>query len=476
MRRRHLALVGENFLVPVVVASALALAACTTISVPPAPIEPAASARMLTTRSLQNPEIAQALGRLGVVADRGWSIDALTVAAWSLRSDIAVAAADVQTGLSAERVAGLVPNPTLGIDESSFLTNNLGDPTTWVLAAALNFVIETGDKREIRIDQARADTETRRWHLTELLWQARAELRRGMAARDLANRSIALAEGELALRENYLDWVETQIRFGLGVGSDRLTAQTNLVRAQAQLRAARGELATAEAQIAAATGIAIENLPLTQLMPIVTEEVPAPQSYDLGAMRDIAIVNRLTVRHALADYAVTEQALRQALARQYPDVNIGPGYNYDRGDHAITIAASAIVPLLHDESAAIDQAVKTRSTAAAQFQAAQSTALAEVDSATARYRAAYTAWMDARNGETVAVTTRDEVQRRLMAGAADRGEVLTGDIGLALAQRATLDALKLTIDALGALEDSVQRPIFPASTLAVQRPDSPSPE
>jgi outer membrane protein TolC len=211
-------------------------------------------------------------------------------------------------------------------------------------------------------------------------------------------------------------------------------------------------------------------------MPIVTEEVPAPQSYDLGAMRDIAIVNRLTVRHALADYAVTEQALRQALARHYPDVNIGPGYNYDRGDHAITIAASAIVPLLHDESAAIDQAVKTRSTAAAQFQAAQSTALAEVDSATARYRAAYTAWMDARNGETVAVTTRDEVQRRLMAGAADRGEVLTGDIGLALAQRATLDALKLTIDALGALEDSVQRPIFPASTLAVQRPDSPSPE
>jgi cobalt-zinc-cadmium efflux system outer membrane protein len=475
MRRRHPPLVGENFFVPIVI-SVLALAACTTISVPPAPIEPVASARMLTARSLRDPEIAQALTRLGVSADQGWSIDALTVAAWSLRSDIAVAAADVQTGLSAERVAGLVPNPTLNIDESSFLTNNLGDPTTWVLAAAINFVIETGDKREIRIDQARADTETRRWRLTELFWQARAEVRRGLAARDLANRSISLAERELALRQDYLDWVETQIRFGLGVGSDRLTAQTNLLRAQAQLRAARGELATAEAQIAAATGIAIENLPLAQLMPIVTEEVPAPEAYDLGAMRDMAIVNRLTVRHALADYAVTEQALRQALARQYPDVNLGPGYNYDRGDHAITIAASGVIPVLHDESAAIDQAVKTRTTAAAQFQAAQSTALAEVDTATARYRAAYTAWMDARNGETVAVTSRDEVQRRLMAGSADRGEVLTGDLGLALAQRATLDSLKLTIDALGALEDSVQRPIFPSSMLAVQRPDIPSPE
>ena len=114
-----------------------------------------------------------------------------------------------------------------------------GDPTTWVVAAALNFVLERGDKREIRVDQARADTETRRWHLTELLWQARAELRRAIAARDIANRSIALAENELRLRADYLDWVETQIRFGLGIGAYRLTAQTNLVRAQQYLLAAR---------------------------------------------------------------------------------------------------------------------------------------------------------------------------------------------------------------------------------------------
>ena len=444
--------------------------------VQPAPIEPAASAKMLTERTLQAPEVMSALTRMGMPQQAAWSLDALTAAAWSLRSDIAVARADIQTGLSAERVAGEIPNPTVSFDESSFLTNNLGDPTTWVVAAAINFVLERGDKRQIRVDQARADTETRRWRLTELLWQARAELRRAMAARDIANRSIALAQDELTLRQNYLDWVETNIRFGLGIGADRLTAQTNLVRAQAQLRAARGDLATAEAQIAAATGIAIEKLPLTQLMPIVTDNLPAPESYDLVSMRDIALINRLTVRHALADYAVSEQALRQALARQYPDLNIGPGYNYDRGDHAITIAASAVLPILHDESATIDQAVKTRTTAAAQFQAAQSTALGEVDTATARYRAAYTALLDARNSEDVATMASQEVQRRLTAGAADRGEVLTADTNYALAQRATLDALKLVVDALGALEDSVQRPIFPPSTLAIQRPDNPSPE
>src|SRR6185295_16541069 len=182
----------------------------------------------------------------------------------------------IDTALSAERVAGLVPNPSLSLDGSGFITNFLQDPSPWVLATALSFTIETAGKREIRVAQARADTETRRWRLAELFWQARAEIRRAVVARDVAQANIALAEAEVRLREDYLDWVETQIRFGMGIGPDRLTAQTNLVRAQGQLRTARGDLATAEAQIAAATGIAIENLPLSQLRAVAIDAVPPP--------------------------------------------------------------------------------------------------------------------------------------------------------------------------------------------------------
>jgi outer membrane protein TolC len=447
-----------------------------TVSPPPAPINPAETARRLTGHSLQDPDVTASLTRMGVSAKAGWDLDALTIAAWSLRSDIAVAAADVNTALSAERVAGLMPNPAVSLDESSFLTNNLQDPTVWVISAAISFTIETADKREIRVAQARADTETRRWRLAELFWQARAELRRAVVARAIAERSVALAEGELALRQSYLDFVETQIRFGIGVGSDRLTAQTNLVRAQAQLRTARGDLATAEAQIAAAAGIAIENLPLAQLAPVPIDPLPAPETYDLGNLRELGIVNRLTVRHALADYAVTEEALRLAVARQYPDINIGPGYTYDRGDHAITLAGGLIAPLLHDERNAIDQAINVRSTAAAQFQAAQSQALGEIDTASARYRAAYAALTEAKDAEEIARNAVDEVQRRLNAGTADRGEVLTAQITFALAQRATLDALRSVADALGALEDGVQRPVWPSSRLMPRRPDVSSPE
>src|SRR4029453_248465 len=110
------------------------------------------------------------------------------------------------------------------------------------IATALAFPIETAGKREIRVAQAQADTETRRWRLAEMLWLAGTEWRRAVVVHGIAQQSVALAEGELALRADYLDWVDTQIRFGLGIGADRLTALTNLARAQAQLRTAQGEL------------------------------------------------------------------------------------------------------------------------------------------------------------------------------------------------------------------------------------------
>jgi outer membrane protein TolC len=346
----------------------------------------------------------------------------------------------------------------------------LQDPTPWVVATALSFTVETAGKRQIRVAQARADTETRRWHLAEMLWQARSELRRALVARALAQRSVALAENEVRLNQRFLDFVDTQIRFGLGVGQDRLTALTNLARTQVQLRTSRGELTTAEAQIAAATGIAVENLPLGQLAALDLDTLPALDAGDLGALRDAGIVNRLTVRHALADYTVTEEALRMAVAKQYPDISFGPGYTYDRGDHAITLATSASIPLLHDERDAIAEALAVRSRAAAQFEAAQAQALGEIETAAARIRAAYAAFDEARDVEETANAAVSEANRRLNAGAADRGVVLTAELGLALAQRARLDALKAVTDAAGNLEDGVQRPIWPQSKLTIQRP------
>src|SRR5262245_18739718 len=106
--RRHSLMCAVGYVRPATIpALALVVAACTTITVPPAPIDPMVSARALTARSLQDPIIADALARMGLSAQGEWTLDTLTVVAWTLRSDVAVAEADINMGLAAERVAGL---------------------------------------------------------------------------------------------------------------------------------------------------------------------------------------------------------------------------------------------------------------------------------------------------------------------------------------------------------------------------------
>jgi outer membrane protein TolC len=449
-------------------ASVLLLCAC--VSAPPAALDPQTSAQRLETRSLDDPRVTAALERAGLSASSGWTLDGLTVAAWTLRPEIAVAAADVAAAAAAERTAAELPNPTLTLDPQYLYDNPSGNLSPWTMAASLGFTIETGGKRGIRRAQSRAESEVRRWQLAEATWQIRQDIRKALVARMVAQQALAAAEREAALRQSFSAWVENAFRFGAVAQTDRLNAATTLAQAQATLRTVRGDLAAADATLAAAVGVAAARFPFSALTIPLTDILPEPGSVD--ALRGEAVVNRLSVRRALADYAVSEQALRMAVAKQYPDITFGPGYIYDKGDRGVTLNLGFTLPLFHGAQAAIDEALAARAKAATQFEAAQSLALTEIETSSARYAAAIAAWTEAKTAEDAADLAAAAVENRLAMGAADRSEVVTAGLVQVTARRATLDALRAVLEALGALEDGVQRPLWPASTLAVPRPDT----
>ena len=448
-------------------AAVLLLSAC--VSAPPAPLDPAASAERLAARSLDDPRVTEALARAGLPAG-AWSLDALTVAAWTLRPEIAAAAADVAAAAAAERTAGELPNPTVSLDPAYLYDNVGGALSPWTFAASLGFTLETGGKRGIRRAQSRAESETRQWQYAEAAWQVRQDIRKALAARLVARESLAVAEREMQLRESYSAWVENAFRFGAVAQADRLTAVTGRAQAQGALRTARGDLAAADADLAAAVGVTPARFPFAAVKPLPTDILPDPGAAE--ALRTEAVVNRLSVRHALADYAVSESALRMAVAKQYPDIGFGPGYVYDKGDRGVTLTLGFTLPLFHGAQAAIDEALAARTKAATQFETAQSLALAEIETASARYTAAAAALAEARSAEDAVGKSAAAVDNRLAMGAADRGEVVTAGLALTAARRARLDGLRAVLDALGALEDGVQRPFWPASTLGLPRPDT----
>jgi cobalt-zinc-cadmium efflux system outer membrane protein len=259
--------------------------------------------------------------------------------------------------------------------------------------------------------------------------------------------------------------VETRLEAGAATTSERLAAVRALNESASRRGVDAAALATASATLSAAVGVAPREIGALEMqMP------PASPSLRLAAAevdtaRDAALVNRLDVRRALAEYDVAEQELRAAVASQYPDITFAPGYLVDQADHKITLGLDLPVPLFHNADAAIRQAIAGRALAAARFDDVQAAALASIDVGFAQYEASRGALEAAERAERDAQGAAATLERQRAAGAASRGEVLAGQIELLQLRRTTLAARRAVLDAITALENGIERPLYPESSI-----------
>ena len=107
--------------------------------------------------------------------------------------------------------------------------------------------------------------------------------------------------------------------------------------------------------------------------------------------RGVALRTRADILGALADYAAAEDDLQLEVARQYPDLHLGPGYawnNGNAGDDRWSLGLSLELPILDQNQGPIAEAEARRKLAAAKFVELQSQVIGEIDRAVAGWRVA----------------------------------------------------------------------------------------
>jgi len=178
------------------------------------------------------------------------------------------------------------------------------------------------------------------------------------------------------------------------------------------------------------------------------------------ALRREALQTRSDILAALADYGASQSALQLEIARQYPDVRIGPGYEYDQGlNKWSTIGVSLELPVLNRNAGPIGEADARRTEAAARFAELQATVVDEIDRALASRDASREALA---RSEAVLGAERERVDsatRAFAAGASDRLVLRTAEVAYIRAERVHLDAQVRLQQALGDLEAAVQPPL-----------------
>jgi outer membrane protein TolC len=398
-----------------------------------------------------------------------WTLDRLTETAARFQLDLQVARAHAQSVRAAEQTAAQMPNPTLAY-APQFATNP-GDVNPWTLGFTFDVPIETAGKREHRIQQAKMQTEAARLELAEAVWNVRSRLRDALLDYLLNQRTAAIWQDEVKARESYAAMLVARLRAGEAGRAEVSTAQVDLITARQALQASLGQVAESHARLAAAIGV-----PDTALQSARFDwpdlEHPGPSDHlALDDLHTAGLLNRLDIRRSLAEYAAAEAALQLEIAKQYPDLHLGPGYTFDQGQHKWELGFSLELPILNQNQGAIAEARGRRAELAAKFAALQAGVIAQTETAAARLTSAFNELKEADDQLAALGKDLSAVRRGLDLGEEDRLAVTSVEVQRDVAQRLRIDAVRKVQAARAALEDAIQRPLPAAPAQTTTRPN-----
>lgn len=293
------------------------------------------------------------------------------------------ARAGAAVALANSENAGLWDDPTLSFDILR-VTESIPDP--WVIGGMLGFTIPLSGR--LPVERALASAE----HELEL-------------------RRVAEAEWAMVatLRSTWTEWSATRLRVDLirdlleridaiVVIVERLEAAQSMSRLEGRLfrmeRASRrSELLLTESR---AEQLRYQLKSLMGLTPeadiaLLAQITSDPLQEHSDPLTDLERSNPALAAHRAA-YAVAEHNLHLEIRRQYPDLQIGPAYEWDEGQNKVGLGLGLPLPLLNANRQAIAVARAERDGARTDFEVA----LEEMASAYRQARSQYAATRAAR--------------------------------------------------------------------------------
>lgn len=390
-----------------------------------------------------------------------WDLTRLTLVAFYYHPDLDVARASLGSAEAAIVTAGARPNPSVGVAPGY----EDAPESPWLYGVTFDIPIETAGKRGHRVARARHLGDATRLELAQTAWRVRSRVRAALADDLLAVRALDLWQAEEKLRTDAVRLMADRLAVGEVSRPDVDTARADLLRTTLAVQAARGEIAGARSALATALGLPLAALDGATLAWAELEAPPTTDALAAAAVQRAGLLNRLDVRRSLAEYAAAEAALQLEVAKQYPDLHVGPSYAFDDGANKYKLGVTVTLPVLNRNEGPIAEAEAHRTQAAAQFLALQAQVIGETERALAGYRAAR-AELDTAEKLLAVLNDRAKMTRLAVeVGEMDRLALTDLEVQRAIVARARLDALRKTQTALGTLEDAVQRPLDSALTV-----------
>jgi len=426
------------------------------------PISAVSSASTLATRTLDDPQLLEYVKRRlrrseGAAPTVRWDLASLTYAAFYFNPDLALARAKQEVSEAGVITAAQSPNPTLQLP-FTYATNPKPGDKAYTLGLGLDVPIETGGKREHRIDEARELSLASQLDVRQAAWQVRSRLRAALLQLYDADERMRILERQADAQRSVVAMLEKRLNVGAISQPDVALARAALDRDRLDL--AKANLAAGAAMSAVARALGVPVAAVRHVTIDLGEFASVPLVPRPSSVQELALRNRPDILAGLARYEASQAALQVEIANQYPDIHLGPGYTYDAGVNKFSVGIAGIaLPVLNRNEGPIAEAEARRRQAAREFEAVQASVIADAYAAVQAFGDAAAAL---RTSESVVAVERERLageRDALAAGEGDRLAVALAEQDVEATALAREDALMRTQAAAGRLEDAMERPL-----------------
>ena len=411
------------------------------------PLDASAAAASLANRSLAS---------LGLKAGAPLTLPPLLEAAVTHSPDAAAARAEAESVAAAVISASARPNPAVSWTPA-VVTPQQSGALPWSMGFALDFPLETAGKRKSRIAQAREEANAAALRAVDTIWQVRSRVRDAWLDLFAAEQRSEVLERQIETQEQMLAAQEARLK--AGESSRTELTQTRLWLNQSRLAASGARKSAAEARASLASALFLPSALLDGVSFDFSQTGAPPAPPQESELRQNALLLRPDVLASLADYGAAEAALRSEIAKQYPDLSLGPAYEFDQNQSRWTLGVSLTLPVFNHNEGPIAEAEAKRSAAAAKFAAVQAQVSGELDRALASYRGARDKLRVASEVARSSEEQRLSAERMLQGGEGDRLSLLAAQVESDAAILGRLEVLIETREALAALEDASRTPL-----------------
>jgi CRISPR system Cascade subunit CasA len=451
----------RNFMVSrflYVVCGAASLAGCATYE--PKLLAPAQIARTYQSRSLDAVATAAEVKRLAPSSQwSGDSWDQLSLFAAALRSSPAVAEARAHVAsLDAAALAADVGPPML-LTLTAEYAGQASESSPWLYGVTSDIPLDLGARKSTRIDTARFAAMAGRYDYAEAVWTSRMAIRRGLAEQILTTREIEIGQKLAEVRARQVAALERRVEGGEAIRSDLERVRADAAGDARRVVDAQARRVAAQIALAEAVGVAPASVRGASLSWDGFDAATAAAT-DVTEVRDTALLARADVLSAVAAYDLAETDLRGEVAKQWPELHIGPGYTWERGLVKLPFTVGLALPTFDLNRGAIAAAEARRAEAGIHLEAVIGRAQAAIDGALIEQEAARAGLARVRDVDIqTAKRVAAQADQELANGAIDRVDWAAAQAGLYLSELAGIDALRRVHSADAALEDALRRPL-----------------